>query len=134
MLGGLFGAIGGGIACYVLGRFIAQAVLQSADQSLVQSTIYHFIAWSSILAPALGVIGFLHRGLSSAPSFALGGVGLGLLASVTYNLVFSVAFSQANLLMLLPVSLTERIVWAVACAAAVGVGLSQGSRQRVSAS
>lgn len=130
VLGAVCGSIGGAIASFVLGRFIALAIIQSADQSLVQSTIFHFIAWSAMLAPALAAIGFLHRGIIAAPSFALGGIGLGVLAAVTYNLAFSVAFSQANLLMLVPVSLTERIVWGAVCAAAVGLGLSLGSRTR----
>ncbi len=130
VLGAILGAIGGAVASYIVGRFIAEAIIQSADQSLVQSTIFHFAVWSAMLAPALGVIGYLHRGIAAAPSFALGGVGLGVLVAVVHNLVFSVAFSKANLLMIMPASLTERIVWAVVCGSVVGLGLSLGSRPR----
>ncbi len=126
--GAISGAIGGAVASYIVGRFIAEAIIQSADQSLVQSAIFHFAVWSAMLAPALGVIGYLHRGIAASPSFALGGVGLCVLVAVVHNLVFSVVFSQANLLMILPASLTERIDWAVVCASVVGLGLSLASR------
>ncbi len=130
LAGGFGGLLSGAAAGFAIGIFVAKSVLLSSDQSLVQSTLFHFSLWASLTACVLLIVGYVQQGWRVAFECAVIGVVLGLAVSVVYNLLSSVIFANSNLLMLLPSSTVERGVWLLICSSVLGIGLHFGLRTK----
>ncbi len=127
--GALSGLVSGAAAGYLVGRFIAAAVLASADQSLLHSVGYHFAIWGSILGCILLVVSSLQVGVLPGLNYLLLGIGSGFVVAVAYNLISSLAFSTANLNRLVPDTLDQRMVWAIACPAIAALAIHFGAQR-----
>ncbi len=130
LAGGFSGLLSGAVAGFAIGIFVAKSVLLSTDQSMVQSTLYHFSLWASLAACVLLMVGFVQRGWRGAFEGAAMGMVLGLAVSVVYNLLSSVIFANSNLMMLLPSSTVERGFWLLICSSVLGFGLHFGLRAK----
>lgn len=121
--GGLAGALGGLAAGYGVGMFIAQSVLASADQSLFQSAGAHFLVWFAVFTCVTLAVGVCQSGLLSAGRYVLAGVVSGVGIAAVYNLASSLLFMNANLLLVFPATLSERLVWVVISGLVSGLSL-----------
>jgi hypothetical protein len=129
--GGIGGALGGAISAYIVGGYVAQAIIASADQSLLQSSAMHVPVWASIFGVALLMIGLVQASPVKAISYGVIGAVAGSLAALAHNLVTPFIFGSANLLYLFPDSLSQRITWALLCSITLGLMLHLGLRDRL---
>jgi hypothetical protein len=127
--GALAGAPVGGLAGYISGYQLALTLAASGNQSLVQSTIFHFAVWAPILVAVLVGIALIQGPFRQAYAYLLAGLVAALIAATTYGLVGSIFFPRSNLLLLVPESLMERIVWIVSYAVSAGFGLHFGLKK-----
>lgn len=130
-LAGLVGGfVGGAIAGYIIGIFVAKALIASANQSLIQSTGFHFAIWASIFASILLMVGWVQDGAIRSAAFVLNGVVVGLAVAIVYNIASPLIFAHANLLKLIPNTSLERVVWILTCSIVLGLGLHLGLGNR----
>lgn len=123
LAGGVAGLVGGALAGYFVGIQVAQAVIISADQSLVQSTLLHFAAWAGILALLMLAVGSVHSGFRSSLDQLLIGLLLAFIVACAFNVLSSAVLTGSNLLMVIPQSLTERLVWLGITSTVLGLSL-----------
>lgn len=128
--GGLAGVVAGIVAGYIAGYFLALALSASENQSLVQSTLFHFSVWAPVLVAVWVGIAAVQGPISQALPHALTGLLAALVAVTLYGLVGTILFPKANLLYLVPGSLAERCAWMISCTLVAGVGLHLGLKPK----
>ncbi len=129
LLGGIGGAIAGGAAAYLIGMFVAQSLNTSEDQSLIKSALFHGILWGSIGFAVVGPVTSVQSRRLPLVSTIMVGLISGVVVAIAYNVLFSLLFSDANLLKLIPATLTERVAWSTGCGALLGISAHYGLQQ-----
>lgn len=126
ILSGVAGSVGGAVAAYFTSGAVGRAIETSANQSLLQSGSLHFAVWGAIGAGIGLAIGLVHKGSVASISGGLVGMLAGLFVAAIWNVLGSIAFSNSNLILLLPEPMVERIVWGCAGSVVLALGISMG--------
>lgn len=124
--GGVAGCLAGAAGGYFTGFAIGQAMVISADQSLVQAALLHLAVWGPIGLGISAVVGVIQGGAATAVQGALAGLVASLLIVVGYILVASIAFPAANLIHTVPEKTSQAIVWIVTTSLCFGLALHFG--------
>lgn len=129
--GALCGASGGAITGYFLGMQVASAVIESADQSLVQAATVHFASWAGLLVPISIVVGSLQDGVQKALlNYAVLALLLSVIGGVCYIICGSLFVPETNLLFPIPKNLAGRAIWLLCSGIPLAIGLGLGLRDR----
>ena len=123
LLAGIVGAMAGALSGYLMGALVAKAIIASANQSLLQSTLYHFACWGAMVTGIVTLLGAIQGGVKRLPDLLVIGLLLGLCVALVYNIVSSALFSGSNLLLVIPASMTERGLWILITSITFGLGL-----------
>jgi hypothetical protein len=123
----ILGAIVGIGIGYLIGHVSANKFNQAAEQSMVDSMLFHGAIFSAIGIAVWGSITLINqpKQIPSAIGLSILGGGLGALA---YNVVTSVAYPFSNLSIVTPSTTTERAIWTLSCVLGLAVMWSLGSR------
>lgn len=132
--GGIGGLIGGAVAGYCVGNFAAHGLINKTDQTILQSTLFHFLIWASIaVALSLGI----SMAQSSPTKQTIAGLTAalvaGAIASISYNAIASTLFPLANLTFISPATAMERMLWIATGSIALAIGFGMGLRVSKSA-
>ena len=129
--GGLAGIAGGAVAGFYCGRLVAGTQIVSADQSLLQSTLVHFSVWAAVFALSVAVVAVIQIRLAAVLEMLIVSLLAALAVAVLYNMSASIFFSNSNLLLLFPETLTERAFWFALASLVLGVGLHLGLKRKM---
>lgn len=122
-VGGVSGFGSGAVAGFFIGTLASREMLNSDETGLVYATFLHFGVWASMVGMiTLATFGSnaswkmaLHRMANAV--VACGFVALGYVVAASY------IFVGSNLMLLIPVTIMQRIVWALVCATVLGLSL-----------
>ncbi len=128
-MGLIVGAAAGALGGYVAGNLVAGAIYQAGSQSMVQSVGYLTIYWGLIAAAVCGAMAVVHNP-RQLPAAILTGLVIAAIGAILYNVVASLVFPLANLVLITPNTASERLVWALCFGIALGVGIAFGFRAK----
>ncbi len=127
--GGLGGLLGGAIAGYSVGQFVAQGLIVKTDMTLLHSTLFHLAIWCSIAIGLALAICLVHPNAKQSLAALIAAVVSGALASISYNALGSTLFPFANLALITPTAVSELILWIASSSIALGLGFGLGMRK-----
>lgn len=122
IVGTAFGALSG----YTMGYYVYLAIAASTDQSLVQSSLFHFLLWAIPVSGVVLAVSGLHNSPGNLGKQTIATLVIVLIAAVGYGMISTLFFPNANQLLLVPDSTSERVVWAISYPMMIGIGLLFG--------
>ncbi|RMF41233.1 MAG: hypothetical protein D6753_09990 [Planctomycetota bacterium] len=124
-LAGILGGVVGAVAGYFTGLPIADAMVLSKDQSLVQASLLHFSFWGGLGLCMAAAVGGIQGGARTMAQAAVAGLLGGILSVVLYTIVASVVFPAANLIHTLPETAGHQALWVLVSSLVLGAAIGK---------
>jgi hypothetical protein len=98
----LFAFAGASIASWIIGRFVAQGVIESSTQSLQELIAHHSVPWSVGIACALAAVTFTWQDFTRPVTAAIVGLVTGVAIAVCYVILLPYVSDQLSPRFLIP--------------------------------
>ncbi|MBU6173336.1 MAG: hypothetical protein KGQ60_06000 [Planctomycetes bacterium] len=121
--GCIAGVLLGACSANISSGFVVQAILANSDQSLLLAVGLQGSIWGSVFGAIVFAVASIQSDIKSAANGLCFGMAFGFLSVIGYLIIFSFAFTGADLTHLIPMTFLERIVWAMIESVILGIGL-----------